>query len=127
LLSREIEPTGIDSSVLSSGVVTKAHKLVNLRESNLKVSAVSKITISGDHALHTATEIGLAVESLFNRLNRKVCIATISNFPKSNLRVTCTFPLPYFSIRIRLYLMKNLYLLFFQQFLNLIIILPKTI
>jgi hypothetical protein len=94
--------------------------LVNLRKSNLEISAVSKITISGDHALDTATKIGLTVESLFNRLNSKVCVTTISNFPKSYLRITCTFPLPYFSIRIRLYLMKNLYLFLFQLILELI-------
>jgi hypothetical protein len=66
LLSREIQPTGIDTSVLVRRVVSKTHELVNLRECNLEISAVSKITISGDHALHTATEIGLAVESLLN-------------------------------------------------------------
>jgi hypothetical protein len=89
LLSRVIEPTGINTGVLSSGVVSKSHELVNLRESHLEICAVSEITISGDHALDTTTEIGLSVESLLNRLNCEVSVATISYFPKSNLRVTC--------------------------------------
>jgi hypothetical protein len=110
LLTREIEPTGIDTSVLASRVVSKTHELVNLRECNLEICAVSEITISGDHALNTATEIGLAVESLLNRFNSKVCVTSVSYFPKSNLRITCTFPLPHLSIRIRLYLKKNLHL-----------------
>jgi hypothetical protein len=88
LLSRVIKPTGINTSVLASLVVSKTHKLVDLRKSNLEISAVSKITISGDHALYTATKIGLTVESLFNRLNCEVSVSSVSNFPKSNLRVT---------------------------------------
>jgi len=40
--------------------------LVDFRESKLKVCSVGKVTISGDSALDTATEIGLTVESLFN-------------------------------------------------------------
>jgi len=39
--------------------------------------------------LDTATEIGLAVESLLDRFNSKVCVSAVSNFPKSNLRITC--------------------------------------
>jgi hypothetical protein len=88
LLSRVIKPTSINTSVLTAGVVSETHKLVDLRKCNLEISAISKITISGDHALNTATKIGLTVESLFNRLNSEVCVTTISNFPKSNLRVT---------------------------------------
>ena len=111
LLTGEVKPAGIDTRSASSGESSNAHKLVNLGESNLEIGSVSKITISADRALNTATEVSLAVESLFNRLNGKVGIATISHFPESNLRITCTFPLPYFSIRIRLYLKKTLHLL----------------
>ena len=35
LLTREIQPTGVDTSVLASRVVSKTHKLVDLRKSNL--------------------------------------------------------------------------------------------
>jgi hypothetical protein len=60
--------------------------LVNLRESNLEVSTVGKITISGDRAGNTATEIGLARESLFNRFHGEVSMSAVRNFPESDLR-----------------------------------------
>jgi hypothetical protein len=61
LLTNEIKPSSIDCLV-------SIHGLVDLRKSNLKVCAVSKITISGDRAGNTATEISLSRESLLNRL-----------------------------------------------------------
>jgi len=88
LLSGEVQPTGVNTGVLASRVVTKPHKLVNLGESNLKVGAVSKISVPADHALDTATEVGLSVESLLDRLNREVSVPAVRHFPKSNLRVT---------------------------------------
>jgi hypothetical protein len=127
LLTREIQPTSINGTSTSSKCGRVTHKLVDLRDCHLKICAVGKITITADDALHAATEIGLSIESLLNGFNRKVCIATVCYFPESNLRVTCTYPLPYFSIRIRLYLMKNLYLLLFLLILYLIQVLPKTI
>jgi len=62
--------------------------LVNLGKSHLKVGAVCKVSVTGDHALHATTEIGLAIESLFNRLDGKVSVSAISNFPESDLRIT---------------------------------------
>jgi hypothetical protein len=53
----------------------------------------------------------LSVECLFDGLDRKVCVTSVCHLPKSDLRITCTFPLPYLSIRSRLYLKKNLYFL----------------
>ena len=47
-------PTSIDRSC-SVGV----HSFVDLRESHLKVSAEGKITISGDCACNTSSEVGL--------------------------------------------------------------------
>jgi hypothetical protein len=61
--------------------------LVDLGESNLKICAVAKITISADCAGNTATEIGLAVESLLNGLHGKVCVASVRDLPESNLRI----------------------------------------
>jgi hypothetical protein len=84
--------------------------LVNLRESHLQIGSVSKVTISGDNALNSASEIGLAVKSLLNRFDGKVSVPSVSYLPESDLRITCTFPLPYLSIRIRLYLKMILYL-----------------
>jgi hypothetical protein len=74
LFSGEIEPAG-----------TAAR---DFRKSNLKIGAVSKITISAYGACDTATEIGLSVESLFDRFHRKVSVTTVSNFPESNLGIT---------------------------------------
>jgi len=83
LLTGEIKPTGIHT-VLAVAL----HVLVDLGESNLKVSAVSQITVAGDSASHTATEIGLAVESLLNGLHGKVGVALIGNLPEGNLGIT---------------------------------------
>jgi len=87
LLSGEIQPTSIDGVVSGGNTGGVTHELVDLGKSDLKIGAVSKITVSADNAGNTATEIGLAVESLFNRLNSKVCVTTVCYFPKSNLRI----------------------------------------
>jgi hypothetical protein len=83
LLTGEVEPTGID---VSTGSVLE--RLANLGESNLKVSAVSQITVTGDGAGHTATEVSLAVESLLDRLHGEVGVTLVGNLPESNLGVT---------------------------------------
>ena len=82
LLTGEIEPTCVDvaASVLQ--------RLANLGESNLKVSAVRQITVTGDGAGHTATEVSLAVESLLDRLHGEVSVTLVGNLPESNLGVT---------------------------------------
>ena len=82
LLSGEIQPAGIDA------VAGASHGLVDLRESHLEIGAVSKISVPADHTLDTTTEIGLSVKSLFDRLNREVCVPAVRHLPKSNLRVT---------------------------------------
>ena len=83
LLTGEIEPTSINAILGGS-----LHRLINLGESNLKVGAVSQITITTNGAGYTATKVSLAVESLFNRLHGKVSVATISDLPESNLWIT---------------------------------------
>jgi len=82
LLTGEIKPTGINT-VLSG----RLHLLVDLGKSDLQVSAVSQITVAGNGASNTATEISLAVKSLFNRLHGKVGVALIRNLPESDLGV----------------------------------------
>jgi hypothetical protein len=82
LLTGEIEPTSINT-VLGSAF----HGLVNLGESNLKVSAVSQITITRNGAGYTTTKVGLTVKSLLNRLHREVGVTFIRHLPKGNLRV----------------------------------------
>ena len=87
LLAGEIQPAGIDT-VVCGAVSGGVELLVNLRKSNLEIRAVGKIAVSGDRASHTAAEIGLAVESLFNRLHGKVSMAAVGHLPESNLGVS---------------------------------------
>jgi hypothetical protein len=82
LLTGEIKPTGINAILGSS-----LHGLVDLGESNLKVSAVSQITIAGNGASHTTTEIGLSVKSLLDRLHSKVSVTFVRHLPEGNLGV----------------------------------------
>jgi hypothetical protein len=82
LLTGEIKPTGINT-ILGSAL----HGLVNLGESNLKVSAVSQITITRDGASHTTAEIGLSVKSLLDGLHSKVSVTFVRHLPKGNLGV----------------------------------------
>ena len=82
LLTGEIQPAGIN------GAIGRSHLLVDLRESNLKVCAVGKITITRDSASYTATEISLTVECLLDRLHSKVSMATVCDRPESNLWLT---------------------------------------
>ena len=84
LLTGEIEPTGINA-----GLARRVLKgLANLGESHLKVSAISQITITRDGAGNAATEVGLAVESLLDRLHGEVSVTLVANLPESNLGVT---------------------------------------
>jgi hypothetical protein len=93
LLTREVKPAGVYSTVDARGVTDVSvldrgvKLLVNLGESNLKVSSVGKITIAGNRASYTATEIGLAIESLFDTLHGEVSMSAVRNLPKGNLRV----------------------------------------
>jgi hypothetical protein len=84
LLTGEVKPTGINASG-AGGVL---ERLANLGESNLKVSAVRQITVTGDGAGHAATEVSLAVESLLDRLHGEVSVTLVGNLPESNLGVT---------------------------------------
>ena len=82
LLTGEVEPTSVN---VAGGVL---EGLANLGESNLKVGAVSQITVTGNGAGHTATEVSLAVESLLDRLHSEVGVTLVANLPESNLGVT---------------------------------------
>jgi len=82
LLTGEVKPTGINT-VLGGAL----HLLVDLGESDLQVSAVSQITVAGNGASDTATEVGLAVKSLLNGLHCKVGVALVGHLPESDLGV----------------------------------------
>jgi hypothetical protein len=82
LLTWEVEPTGINTAVI--GLL---QGLTDLGQSDLKVSAVSQITITRNGAGHATTEIGLAVKSLLDRLHSEVGVTLVRNLPESNLGV----------------------------------------
>jgi hypothetical protein len=73
LFTREVEPAGVHSRT-GVGIL---HTLVDFRKSNLKVSAVRKITIAADSASNTTTEIGLSIKGLFNGLHSKVGVTFV--------------------------------------------------
>ena len=74
LLSGVIEPASIRSICLG-----------NLGESHLKVGLVGTVTVAGESALNTATEVSLSVEGVLNGLHREVRVASVSHLPESNL------------------------------------------
>jgi hypothetical protein len=83
LLTGEVKPTGINTVVVSLLKV-----LTDLGQGNLKVSAVSQITVTRNGAGHTTTEVSLTVKSLLDRLHSEVSVTLVRNLPESNLRVT---------------------------------------
>ena len=83
LLTGEIEPPSIDALVRRTGEL-----LADLGECYLKNGGVGKISVTGDGAGDTASEISLAVEGLLNGLHGKVGVAPVGDLPVSNLRVT---------------------------------------
>ena len=85
LFTGEVEPTGIDATLVSAGAF---ETLSDFGKSDLKVSAVSQITVAADSAGHATTKVGLTVKSLFNRLHSKVGVSLVRHFPEGNLRIT---------------------------------------
>ena len=80
LLTDVVQPTGIDT--ISPG---GSHRLVYLRESNLEIGSVSKISVTGDSACYTATKVGLTLESLLNGFHSKICVSAVGYLPEGNL------------------------------------------
>jgi len=78
LMTREVQPTSL------LAIFSDSH----LRKSHLKVSLAGKITVTAHGTGHTTTEIGLTVESLFDRFHRKVSVSAVSHLPESDLRIT---------------------------------------
>ena len=85
LLAGEVEPTGIDATLVGAGA---GKALSDFGQGDLKVGAVSQITVAADSAGHAATKVGLTVKSLFNRLHSKVGVSLVRHFPEGNLRIT---------------------------------------
>ena len=81
LLADEIHPAGINS-LGASGVL---HRLIDLREGDLEVGAVSKISVTGDRAGDAASEVGLSGEGLLDGLHREVGVAPVRDLPEGDL------------------------------------------
>jgi hypothetical protein len=77
LFTGKVKPAGVHCGMKIARRSVVLHILVNFRESNLKVSAVCKITVSADSASNTTTEIGLAVKGLFNGFHSKVGVTFV--------------------------------------------------
>jgi hypothetical protein len=82
LLTGEVEPTGVH---VTGGAL---EALSDFGKGNLKVSAVSQITVAADGAGNTPAEVSLAVESLFDRLHGKVGVPLVRDLPEGNLGIT---------------------------------------
>ena len=80
LLTGEIEPTGINAA--------GSEALSDFGQGDLKISAVSQVTVAADGAGYAPAKVSLAVESLFDRLHGKVGVSLIRDFPEGNLRIT---------------------------------------
>jgi len=87
LFARKIKPTSIHAVLAGRHGRAVAHKLVDLGERDLEIRAVAQIAVSADDASDAATEIGLTVESLLNRLDREVGVSAICDLPESNLGI----------------------------------------
>ena len=80
LFTGKIEPTGINAA--------GSEALSDFGQGDLKISAVSQVTVAADGAGNTPAKVSLAVESLFDRLHGKVGVSLIRHFPEGNLRIT---------------------------------------
>ena len=66
---------------------TVGRRKLDLGERGLEVHAVDEIAVAADRALNLLAEVGRAVERLFNGLHGEVCVATVNDLEKCNLRV----------------------------------------
>ena len=83
LLTGEVKPPSIDTLVGRAGKL-----LANLGKGYLKNGGVGKISVTGDGAGDTPSEISLAIEGLLNGLHGEVGVAPVGDLPVGNLRIT---------------------------------------
>jgi hypothetical protein len=69
-------------------VVIKINSVVKSRKFKLKEDLVDEVTVSRDGACYSFTEVGFSAENLFNRFYSEVSVASVYDFPESDLRVT---------------------------------------
>ena len=87
LLTRVVEPPSKACVWSTCRDATRCCCCLDLRESHLKVGAVGKVTIPANSTSDPATEVGLSIESLFDRLCSKIGVSSVCNLPESDLRV----------------------------------------
>ena len=83
LLTREVKPPSVNTLVGRAGKL-----LANLGKSDLKNGGVGKISVTGDGAGDTPSEISLAIEGLLNGLHGEVGVTPVGHLPVGNLRIT---------------------------------------
>ena len=83
LLTGEVKPPSIDTLVGRAGKL-----LANLGKCYLENGGVGKISVTGDGAGDTPSEISLAIEGLLNGLHGEVGVAPVGDLPVGNLRIT---------------------------------------
>lgn len=87
LLTRVVKPPGRRCCSPRSHHRTRVRRSLDLWESHLKVGPVGEIAIPANSASDPTTEVGLAIESLFDRLCSKIGVSSVCNLPESDLRV----------------------------------------
>ena len=83
LLTREVKPPSVHTLVGRAGKL-----LANLGKGNLKNGGEGKISVTGDGAGDTPSEISLAIEGLLNGLHGEVGVTPVGHLPVGNLRIT---------------------------------------
>ena len=76
-----VEPAELRTRTVERGIE------LDLGERGLEVDAVDQIAVTADRALDLLAEVRRAVERLFNGLHGEVCVATVDDLKKSDLRV----------------------------------------
>ncbi len=79
VVTNPLEPTELGRSTIAA--------YINLGEGGLEVDTVDQVTVTGDGALHLLTEVGGAVERLFNGFHGEVGVATVNDLEEGDLRI----------------------------------------
>ena len=81
----QIVANPVEPAELRTRAVTRLER--NLGERGLEVDTVDEIAVAADRALNLLAEVRRAVERLLNGLHGEVCVATVNDLEKCNLRV----------------------------------------
>ena len=87
LLTRVVEPPSKAWVGSTRATIILSRRSLDLWQGHLKVGPVGEVTVPADSASNPATEVGLAVEGLFDRLCSEVGVSAVCNLPESDLGV----------------------------------------